>query len=55
MSILPNFVFSQSSLQDYVDCARRFELRYIDELRWPAVVAEPSETHEAHMQRINVA
>ncbi len=51
MSILPNFVFSQSSLQDYVDCARRFELRYIDELRWPAVVAEPSETHEAHMQR----
>ena len=30
-SILPvNFTFSQSSLQDYTDCPRRFQLRYID-------------------------
>lgn len=30
------FVFSQSSLQDYVDCARRFQLRYLEGCRWPA-------------------
>jgi hypothetical protein len=49
--IPPTFNFSQSSLQDYADCARRFELRYIDRLRWPAVRAEPVLDHERNMQR----
>jgi CRISPR/Cas system-associated exonuclease Cas4 (RecB family) len=35
------FTFSQSSLQDYVDCARRFQLRYIEQLQWPAVGTAP--------------
>jgi len=35
------FTFSQSSLQDYVDCARRFQLRYIERLQWPAVETAP--------------
>jgi CRISPR/Cas system-associated exonuclease Cas4 (RecB family) len=35
------FTFSQSSLQDYADCPRRFQLRYIDQLNWPAVDSEP--------------
>ncbi|MGC1378508.1 MAG: PD-(D/E)XK nuclease family protein, partial [Anaerolineales bacterium] len=35
------FTFSQSSLQDYVDCARRFQLRYIEHLQWPAVETAP--------------
>jgi hypothetical protein len=35
------FSFSQSSLQDYSDCPRRFKLRYIDQLQWPAVEMEP--------------
>jgi len=30
------FVFSQSSLQDYADCPRRFQLRYLEHCRWPA-------------------
>jgi CRISPR/Cas system-associated exonuclease Cas4 (RecB family) len=42
MADLPTpFTFSQSSLQDYVDCARRFQLRYMDQLNWPAVDTEP--------------
>jgi CRISPR/Cas system-associated exonuclease Cas4 (RecB family) len=35
------FTFSQSSLQDYADCPRRFQLRCINQLSWPAVDAEP--------------
>jgi len=41
MTLPQGFVFSQSSLQDYVDCQRRFQLRYLDQLAWPAVEAEP--------------
>lgn len=37
----PPFVFSQSSLQDYADCPRRFQLRYIEQLSWPAIETEP--------------
>ncbi len=49
MNLPQDFVFSQSSLQDYVDCPRRFELRYLKHLRWPAVQAEPVEEHERLM------
>lgn len=49
-SLKPQFVFSQSNLQDYVDCARRFELRYLENVRWPAVEAEPIIEHERHIQ-----
>jgi len=41
MTLPKGFLFSQSNLQDYVDCQRRFQLRYIDRLAWPAVEAEP--------------
>lgn len=37
----PAFSFSQSSLQDFTDCARRFQLRYIMQQAWPAPPAEP--------------
>lgn len=36
MNLPEDFMFSQSSLQDYVDCPRRFELRYLLKQRWPA-------------------
>lgn len=41
MPLLPDFQFSQSSLQDYADCPRRFELRYILRQNWPALQSEP--------------
>jgi RecB family exonuclease len=40
-SLPAGFAFSQSSLQDYSDCPRRFLLRYIEKLQWPAVETEP--------------
>ena len=44
------FSFSQSSLQDYSDCPRRFQLRYIDQLQWPAVETEPVLENEHHQR-----
>lgn len=51
MSLLaPGFQFSQRNLQDYVDCRRRFQLRYLDRLAWPAVEAEPLIEQEQRLQ-----
>jgi hypothetical protein len=44
------FAFSQSSLQDYFDCARRFQLRYLDRLVYPAAESEPAMENERHQQ-----
>jgi len=49
MSLPTGFRFSQASLQDYVDCPRRFQLRYLAALKWPAVEAEPIERNEQRM------
>lgn len=53
MDWFTNFEFSQSSLQDYAECRRRFQLRYIQRVAWPAVQAEPIRENELHMQRGN--
>jgi CRISPR/Cas system-associated exonuclease Cas4 (RecB family) len=39
--LLNNFSFSQHNLQDYVDCPRRFQLKYIQKVAWPAIQSEP--------------
>jgi len=44
------FTFSQSSLQDYADCPRRFQLRYLDKLVYPAEETEPALENEKHLQ-----
>jgi CRISPR/Cas system-associated exonuclease Cas4 (RecB family) len=36
-----DFVFSQSSLQAYVDCKRRFWLTYLNRIPWPSAPASP--------------
>jgi hypothetical protein len=41
---------SQSSLQDYYDCQRRFELRYLQRLAYPAIETEPALENEKHQQ-----
>lgn len=51
MSLPLDFHFSQGSLQDFVDCARRFQLRYLERIAWPAVQAEPILENERHMQQ----
>ena len=43
-------ILSQSSLQDYVDCAQRFKLRYLDRLSYPAAETEPTLENEKHQQ-----
>jgi hypothetical protein len=40
--------FSATSLQDYVDCARRFQLRYLLQVAWPVPEAEPIGERERH-------
>ena len=37
MSLSDDFAFTQGSLGDYADCARRFQLRFIKRLRYPAL------------------
>lgn len=50
MDFPQNFAFSQSSLQDYVDCDRRFQLRYLERLAWPAIETEPTLENERRQQ-----
>ena len=45
------FQFSQNSLQDYADCPRRFQLRYLLGQRWPAAESEPIEEHEHFVEQ----
>ena len=41
MTLPSPFSFNQNNLQDYQDCPRRFELRHVQHLEWPAVETEP--------------
>jgi CRISPR/Cas system-associated exonuclease Cas4 (RecB family) len=51
MVIPDNFLFSQGNLQDYVDCRRRFQLRYLMHLSWPAIISEPVSEHEKLLRK----
>lgn len=51
MNLPDDFVFSQTSLQDYVDCPRRFELRYVLRQRWPAPEVDDMLEFEARMEK----
>ncbi len=51
----PTFVFSQYSLGDYVDCPRRFYLKYVAQQPWPSIEATPREAdvmaYRAYLRR----
>ena len=51
MPLPEDFAFSQSALQDYADCARRFELRYVRDVRWPALETQSALEHETQTQK----
>ena len=44
------FAFSQSSLQSYVNCPRRFWLAYVEQLSWPALEAQPYDELEQQLK-----
>jgi hypothetical protein len=46
-----DFQFSHAALQDFVDCPRRFYLRYIRQLRYPAPESDPLRELDQHVQR----
>lgn len=51
MNTLPeHFRFSQSSLSDYLLCKRKFYLRYVQKLAWPAPITEPMLERERHLE-----
>jgi len=43
--------FNQGSLQDFDDCRRRFYLRHILHLAWPAIESQPAIENEHFMQQ----
>lgn len=51
MPLPADFQFSQTNLQDYADCPRRFELRHIQRLHYPSIESEPQAEREAHARR----
>lgn len=51
MSLIDNFQFSQANLQDFMDCRRRFQLRYLQHIVWPAVESEPILENERFLQQ----
>lgn len=51
MRLPDDFQFSQSSLQDYVNCPRLFQLRHLMRLAWPAIIAEPPFDNERFMKQ----
>ena len=46
---LPGFQFNQGNLQDYVDCARLFQLRHIKRIAWPFREQELSQQYREYM------
>lgn len=51
MNLPEGFIFSQGSLQDFVDCRCRFQLRHLKRLRWPALETEPVLEAERYLQQ----
>ena len=51
MNLSDDFAFTQGSLQDYSECARRFELRFIKRMRYPALEVQDALKFEARTRQ----
>lgn len=51
MSLSHDFAFTQGSLGDYAECARRFELRFIKRMRYPAFESQNPLQLEARVRQ----
>ncbi len=49
MKLPEDLLFSQSNLQDYVNCHYQFYLRHIQKLSWPALLTDDALEAEKHM------
>lgn len=49
LTLPTTFAFSQSSLQAYANCPRRFWLAYVEQLPWPALETKPFDAYEEQM------
>ena len=47
------YTFSAAKIQDYLDCERRFELKYIFKQSWPAIASEPVIEIEENIRKGN--
>ena len=50
MNLHNGFDFTQSNLQDYMDCPYRFYLRYMLRTKWPALLVDSAIDFEKHTQ-----
>ena len=50
LSVLHDFQLNQSYLQDYIACPRRFQLKVLEGISWPAADSEPIEKFEQFTQ-----
>ncbi len=51
MTLPDGFVFSQTSLQDYMDCQRRFQLRHVLHCQWPGMQSQDALDAEIGIRR----
>ena len=50
MTLPEGFQINQGNLQDYLDCQRRFQLRYLLQVSWPSLVSQPASESENFLQ-----
>ncbi len=49
--ISPDFVFSQNSLQDFLECPRKFQLRHLLRMAWPSAETDDQAAYEHHQEQ----
>jgi hypothetical protein len=45
-----SFEYSQNKIHDFLDCPRKFELRYLEKRIWPGIKTQPIQEFEQHVE-----